>query len=88
MVDNAIRYNTRGGDIWISTRTTAAKSQLTVANTGPLISAADAARIFEPFQRLNERTSHDGFGLGLAIVASVARSTAAAPPPTRATAAA
>jgi signal transduction histidine kinase len=43
-----------------------------VANTGPLISAANADRIFEPFQRLNDRTSHDGFGLGLAIVASIA----------------
>ena len=72
LIDNAIRYNARGGDIWISTRTTPPNSQLTVANTGPLIIPADAARIFEPFHRLNNRTSHDGFGLGLAIVASVA----------------
>ena len=47
-------------------------SQLTVANTGPLISPADADRIFEPFRRLDDRTSHDGFGLGLTIVASIA----------------
>ena len=43
-----------------------------MANTGPVISPADAERIFQPFQRLNDRTSHDGFGLGLAIVASIA----------------
>jgi signal transduction histidine kinase len=43
-----------------------------VANTGPVISPADAARIFQPFERLSERASHDGFGLGLAIVASIA----------------
>ena len=43
-----------------------------MANTGPLISPADADRIFQPFQRLNDRTSHDGFGLGLTIVASIA----------------
>ena len=48
------------------------ESHLTVANTGPLISPADADRIFQPFQRLNDRTSHDGFGLGLTIVASIA----------------
>jgi signal transduction histidine kinase len=72
LVDNATRYNVPGGDIWISTRTTAAGSQLTIANTGPLVSSADAARIFQPFQRLNDRASHDGFGLGLAIVASIA----------------
>jgi signal transduction histidine kinase len=72
LVDNAARYNLPAGDIWISTRTTAGGSQLTVANTGPVISPADAGRIFEPFQRLSDRTSHDGFGLGLAIVASIA----------------
>jgi len=72
LVDNAARYNVPGGDIWISTGTTADGSQLTVANTGPVISAAEAGRIFRPFERLSDRTSHDGFGLGLAIVASIA----------------
>jgi len=72
LVDNAVRYNHDGGDIWISTRATAGGGELTVANTGPDVSAADAVRIFEPFQRLSDRTSHDGSGLGLAIVASIA----------------
>ncbi len=72
LVDNAARYNLPVGDIWISTRATAGSSQLTVANTGPVISPADAGRIFQPFQRLSDRTSHDGSGLGLAIVASIA----------------
>jgi signal transduction histidine kinase len=72
LVDNAIRYNIAAGDIWISTGTMAGRSQLTVTNTGPVISPADAGRIFQPFERLSERTSHEGFGLGLAIVASIA----------------
>jgi signal transduction histidine kinase len=72
LVDNAVRYNAAAGDIWISTRTMAGSSQLTVANTGPAVSPADADRIFQPFQRLSDRTSHDGSGLGLAIVASIA----------------
>jgi signal transduction histidine kinase len=72
LADNAVRYNLPAGDIWISTRTVAGSSQLTVANTGPVISPADAGRIFQPFQRLSDRTSHDGSGLGLAIVASIA----------------
>jgi signal transduction histidine kinase len=72
LVDNAARYNTAAGDIWVSTGTVAGERRLTVANTGPLISAADADRIFQPFQRLNDHTSHDGFGLGLTIVASIA----------------
>ena len=72
LVDNAVRYNVPAGEIWISSRTIDGNSQLIVANTGPVISQADADRILEPFQRLDERTSHDGFGLGLTIVASVA----------------
>ena len=72
LVDNAVRYNAPAGDIWISTGTAAGTSQMIVANSGPVISPADVDRIFQPFQRLSYRTSHDGFGLGLAIVASIA----------------
>jgi signal transduction histidine kinase len=72
LVDNAVRYNHADGDIWISTRTMAGSSQLTVASTGPVISPDDIEHIFKPFQRLGDRTSHDGYGLGLAIVASIA----------------
>jgi signal transduction histidine kinase len=72
LVDNADRYNIGAGDIWISTRALAGNSQLIVANTGTLISQVDADRLFEPFQRLNDRASHDGFGLGLTIVESIA----------------
>jgi signal transduction histidine kinase len=72
LIDNAIRYNIAAGDIWVSTRTVADRSQLTVINTGPVISPVDAGRIFQPFERLSDRTSHEGFGLGLAIVASIA----------------
>jgi signal transduction histidine kinase len=72
LVDNAVRYNAASGDVWISTRTVPGSSQLSVANTGPLISSAEADSVFQPFQRLNDRTSHEGFGLGLTIVASIA----------------
>ncbi len=72
LVDNAIRYNLPVGDVWISTHTIAGSSELTVANTGPVVNPADVGRIFQPFERLSDRTSHDGFGLGLAIVASIA----------------
>lgn len=72
LVDNAGRYNVAAGDIWISTRTVDGSGQLIVENTGTLISPEDAARLFEPFQRLDDRVSHDGFGLGLTIVASIA----------------
>jgi signal transduction histidine kinase len=72
LVDNAIRYNTAAGDIWINTHTTAGNTQLNVANTGPIISPTDTDRILQPFERLNDRTTYDGYGLGLTIVASIA----------------
>jgi signal transduction histidine kinase len=73
LVDNAIRYNLAvGGEVWVSTRAVAGGSELTVANTGPVVDGADVGRIFQPFERLSERTSRDGSGLGLAIVASIA----------------
>jgi len=72
LVENAVRHNAAEGDIWISSRTVDESSLLTVANTGEVISPADVDRIFQPFQRLDDRTSHDGHGLGLTIVASIA----------------
>jgi signal transduction histidine kinase len=72
LIDNAARYNTAAGDIWIDTHTTAGNSRLTVANTGPIISPADTDRVLQPFERLNDRTAHDGYGIGLTIVASIA----------------
>ncbi len=71
LIDNAVRYNHPGGQIWINIRTTNRTSQLTIANTGPPISSADIDRIFQPFQRLNDRISQNGFGLGLTIVSSI-----------------
>ena len=72
LIDNAARYNVPGGDIWITTSATDGHAQLEVANTGPVIDPADVDGLFQPFQRLAARTSRDGFGLGLAIVASIA----------------
>jgi signal transduction histidine kinase len=72
LVDNALRYNVPDGEVWVSTREVAGSSELTVANTGPVVDPDDVGRIFRPFERLSDRTSRDGFGLGLAIVASIA----------------
>jgi signal transduction histidine kinase len=71
LVDNALRYNTPGGDLWLTTGTVDGQATLAVANTGPVIAAPALGALFEPFRRLNGRTGSDGFGLGLAIVASI-----------------
>jgi signal transduction histidine kinase len=72
LVDNAVRYNTSDGDIWVTTGTSNGITRLNVTNTGLHLGPQDVAHIFEPFHRLSDRTSHEGFGLGLTIVASIA----------------
>jgi signal transduction histidine kinase len=72
LVDNAVRYNRPDGAVWVSTETVAGRVRLIVDNTGPLISPDDIGRLFEPFRRLRDRTGDGGFGLGLAVVASIA----------------
>lgn len=69
LIDNALRYNVADGDVWISTAVAGGRATLTVVNTGPPV---DVAGLFEPFRRPHERTGDGGFGLGLAIVASIA----------------
>jgi signal transduction histidine kinase len=72
LVDNAGRYNRAGGDVWITTSTTGGRATLVVANTGPVVSDQEVALFMKPFQRAQGRTAGTGFGLGLAIVTSVA----------------
>jgi signal transduction histidine kinase len=72
LVDNAVRYNVPDGTVWVRTGTDGAQSVLTVDNTGPLITPASVDKLFEPFRRLQDRTGDGGFGLGLAIVRSIA----------------
>ena len=72
LLDNAERYNVPGGTIAISTSTTDGACLLRVVNTGQLVPADQVDRLFLPFTRLGDRTRHDGSGLGLALVSSIA----------------
>ncbi|WP_371643846.1 MULTISPECIES: sensor histidine kinase [unclassified Streptomyces] len=72
LLANAVRHNRPGGRITVAT---SAGGVLTVTNTGPVIDPADVPRLLEPFRRRAERqhTAGEGAGLGLSIVASIAR---------------
>jgi signal transduction histidine kinase len=72
LLDNAERYNIAGGTVAVSTATFDATSVLRVFNTGPVVPAEMIEHLFLPFTRLDDRTRHDGFGLGLALVTSIA----------------
>ena len=73
LIDNAIRYNTPGGQVEIGTGTRAGRPYLTVTNTGPVIPPDQLGRLFRPFQRMDPaRRSPGGLGLGLAISSAIA----------------
>ena len=80
LIDNAVRHNTPGGDIQITTSTSPVGAVLSVTNSGQVILPAEVDRLFQPFQRLGPRPArHDGgHGLGLSIVRAIATAHAAA----------
>ncbi|MFD5421082.1 sensor histidine kinase [Streptomyces sp. NPDC127069] len=75
LLTNAVRHNRPGGRIEVTTAPGPQGGVLTVANTGPLIDPQDVPRLLEPFRRRAERrhTAGEGAGLGLSLVASIAR---------------
>ncbi|WP_431902910.1 sensor histidine kinase [Nonomuraea sp. bgisy101] len=70
LVENAIKYNVRDGQVWIRV---SADGLITVENTGPVVPPYDVDDLFEPFRRLSgERVRSDrGAGLGLSIVRAI-----------------
>lgn len=72
LLDNAERYNIAGGTVAISTTAHDATAVLRVVNTGAVVPADMVERLFLPFTRLDDRIRHDGFGLGLTLVSSIA----------------
>ncbi|MBB6174768.1 signal transduction histidine kinase [Nocardiopsis mwathae] len=73
LVDNAVRYNHRGGHVCVEVGEDGGAAVIRVANTGDGV--GDADRLFEPFHRGDRDRLHDrdgGSGLGLSIVRSIA----------------
>jgi two-component system heavy metal sensor histidine kinase CusS len=77
LLDNALRYTPVGGAIRVELEPLAPSGvRLAVENTGPGIAAVDLPHLFEPFYRTDPartRSDDGGPGLGLALVASIAR---------------
>jgi signal transduction histidine kinase len=76
LIDNALKYG--GKAVVVSTRRTvdadgAAWAEIAVEDDGPGIAPADRSRVVERFVRLDDARTQPGGGLGLAMVAAVAR---------------
>jgi signal transduction histidine kinase len=77
LIDNAVRHNTPGGYIQITTSTSPVGAVLSVTNSGQVILPAEVDRLFQPFQRLGPRPAAT-----TAATASAWPSSAPSPPPT------
>lgn len=75
LVDNAIRFNRRGGSVTVAYKQLADKHFIYVSDTGEGILPDQIHRIFERFYRADRARSRDvgGTGLGLAIVKHLAK---------------
>ena len=61
--------------MWVTTAVDAKRVELTVENTGEVLTPLSVSTLAAPFQRGSERirTDHAGVGPGLAIVKSIAQ---------------
>ncbi len=73
LVDNALKHAPAGSEIAVTATREAGHPSLTVADRGPGIPEADRDRALGRFVRLDPSRGSPGAGLGLAVVASVAR---------------
>jgi signal transduction histidine kinase len=73
LIDNALKFTPAGGRVEVEVRRDEAGLQLVVADNGPGIPAADRERALERCVRLSGSEREPGSGLGLSLVAAVAR---------------
>lgn len=74
LVENAIKYNQKGGKVTITSIITENNLvQITIADTGIGMQQEELNHIFEPFYRVDKSRSRDmgGSGLGLSIVKKI-----------------
>ncbi|MBB6094548.1 signal transduction histidine kinase [Povalibacter uvarum] len=73
LVENALKYVPASGRIDVAVETTSNEVNLTVADNGPGVPAAEREHILQPFVRLERDRTQTGSGLGLSLVAAVMR---------------
>ena len=74
ILDNAVKYTPEGGAITLRVRRRSSGDiEMSVTDTGPGISEEDRGRVAQRFVRLENSRSEPGVGLGLSLVAAVAR---------------
>jgi signal transduction histidine kinase len=75
LVDNAVKYNQKGGSVIMGLRARNGRVELTISNTGPGITPDVLPHVFERFYRADPAHNHEveGCGLGLSIAEWITR---------------
>jgi signal transduction histidine kinase len=73
LVDNAIKHGRDGGRVLVSVSESESGAVIAVADEGPGIPLQERDRVFKRFYRLERSRQTPGNGLGLSLVAAVAR---------------
>jgi len=78
LIDNAIKYGTTDAagakpEVEVSTETRGGMVEIVVTDHGPGVPSSDRERVLDRFVRLEASRSEPGSGLGLSLVAAVAR---------------
>ncbi len=74
ILDNAVKYTPDSGGVMLRVRRRSSGDlEISVTDTGPGIPVKDRARVLDRFVRLENSRNKPGAGLGLSLVAAVAR---------------
>ena len=73
LVDNAIKYTPPGGEVTVALEDGTRGHRLLIADTGPGIPESERENVFNRFYRLDAHRDSAGSGLGLSLVAAVAK---------------
>jgi signal transduction histidine kinase len=73
LVDNAIKYGRAGGQVVVANENIEGRPVVSIADNGPGIPADQHEHVFKRFYRLEQSRYRPGNGLGLSLVAAVAR---------------
>ncbi|MFE5287363.1 ATP-binding protein [Nocardia sp. NPDC056611] len=68
LIDNAARYSPRDSMVRVAAEQVGRRVAITVVDTGPGVPTGLEDQLFEPFQRLGDRDTSTGVGLGLSVV--------------------
>jgi len=74
LVDNALKFTPRGGEVSVTVAKAGAEIVFTVRDSGPGIAKEDLPRIWDRFYRSDRSRSTHGMGLGLSFVQATAKS--------------